>query len=295
VTACNLCGTEIEPGAHLRWRKDGYDIVECPRCGLLFRAELPTREELDAVYDETYFRALTDAGAQGYLDYVGEEHWHRENARRRLERLERLTPIGRLLDIGAAAGFFVDEAGGRGWQAQGLDVSTPMVTWGREHLGVHLDLGDVAEVTLPEAAFDAVTMWDYIEHSRDPAGDLDAARAALRPGGILVVSTGDAAALAARLSGSRWHLLTPRHHNYFFTRATISALLERHRFRVLALGHPGAHYPLSYLCFKLRTLVDARPVRAVATRVEGSSAGKLALPVNLFDIITVIAVADRTV
>lgn len=290
MPACNLCGTEFAAAPHVRWRKDGYDVVRCPSCGLLFRAELPTRAELAEIYGLTYFHnADGDTRGQGYLDYVAEEPLHRQTAARRLTALERLTDRRRLLDVGAAAGFFVAEASARGWDARGVDVSEPMVTWGREHLAVGLELGDLHEVDLPVEAFDAVTMWDYIEHSLDPAADLRRARELLRPGGVLALSTGDAATLVARVSGIRWHLLTPRHHNFFFTERTLHELLRATGFDVVESGHPGNRYSLAYLAYKLRTLADVAPLRAAATALDDSRLGALKVPVNLGDIVTVTA------
>lgn len=274
-----------------RWRKDGYDIVECPSCGLLFRAQLPSRAELQAIYGESYFSsAAGDTKGQGYLDYVGEERLHRTAARRRLERLEQVIGSGRLLDVGAAAGFFVDEAGSRGWEACGIDISPTMVRWGHEQLGVDLTVGDLQDLEPSSGPFDVVTMWDYLEHSRDPAADVARARMLLRPGGVLALSTGDAATLVARLCGIRWHLLTPRHHNYFFTSRTVSDLLLRHGFEVRSSGHPGNAYSIAYLAYKLRTLLDTKAVRAFSALSERRFLSRLAVPINLFDIVTVIAV-----
>ena len=295
MTDCNLCRSTFDGATHTRWRKDGHEIVECPSCGLLFRAELPSRAELDEIYAASYFSSgVSDLAGQGYLDYVAGEESRRAAARRRLGRLELVTGRGRVLDVGAAAGFFVVEAESRGWDAQGVDVSAAMVDWGREHLGVRLDRGDMHELGLEPGFFDVVTMWDYIEHSRDPAADILAARALLRPGGILALSTGDAASLVARVSGRRWHLLTPRHHNFFFTVRTIAALLDRNGFRVLSEDHPGGSYPLAYLTHKLRTVADVAPVRALAARAERSWLAELRVPVNLFDIVTVIAQTNPT-
>ena len=120
------------------------------------------------------------------------------------------------------------------------------------------------------------------------------ARRLLRPGGLLALSTGDAAALVARLCGIRWHLLTPRHHNFFFTSRTISDLLARHGFDVRSSGHPGNTYSIAYLVHKLRTLVDIHPVRALSIINEQRFLSRLAVPVNLFDIVTVIAVKRRS-
>lgn len=291
MITCNLCGSSFDGIPHTRWRKGGHDIVECPSCGLLFRAQLPSRAELEAIYDESYFSsAAGDTKGQGYLDYVGEGGLHRIAARRRLERLEQAIEPGRLLDVGAAAGFFVDEAGSRGWEACGIDISPAMVRWGHEELGVELSVGDLQDLEPSPGRFDVVTMWDYLEHSRDPAADVARAGSLLRPGGLLALSTGDVATLVARLCGIRWHLLTPRHHNFFFSSRTISDLLVRNGFDVRSSGHPGNAYSIAYLAHKLRTLVDIQPVRAVSALSERPFLSRLTVPINLFDIVTVIAV-----
>lgn len=267
----------------MRWVKDGYEIVRCPSCGLLFRADLPTEADLDEIYGPEYFQG----GAEGYLDYLADEEVHRLSARRRLDLLERVVPRGRLLDVGAAAGFFVDEARTRGWDAAGIDVSAPMVEWGSRELQVPLERKLLAG--LADDAFDAVTMWDYIEHALDPAADLRRARELLRPGGVLALSTGDAATFVARVSGSRWHLLTPRHHNFFFSAATLSRLLAQSGLQLVSLDHRGSRYPLRYLVHKSRTLVPARALDALTGRLARSRLGAVALPVNLRDIVTVVA------
>jgi SAM-dependent methyltransferase len=283
IAACVVCSHTFAPAGHVRWTKDGYDIVRCPSCGLLFRSDLPTQADLDEIYGLEYFQG----GAEGYLDYLADEEVHRLSARRRLDVLDRVVPHGKLLDVGAAAGFFVDEARKRGWGAAGIDVSEPMVEWGRRELGAPLERRLLAD--LPDGAFDAITMWDYIEHAIDPAGDLRRAHDLLRPGGVLALSTGDAATLVARVSGSRWHLLTPRHHNFFFSAATLSRLLAQSGFEVVSLDHRGSRYPVRYLVHKSRTLVAARALDALTGRLARSRLGAIALPVNLWDIVTVVA------
>ena len=259
--------------------------MRCPSCGLLFRRDLPMQADLDEIYGLDYFKG----GAEAYLDYVADEEVHRISARKRLDALEDVATRGRLLDVGAAAGFFVDEARARGWDASGIDVSEPMVDWGRRMLSAPLECTTLAATGLPGAALDLLTMWDYLEHSIDPAADLRRAHEILRPGGVLALSTGDAATLVARLSGSRWHLLTPRHHNFFFTAATLSQLLARSGFDVVSLDHRGSRYPLRYLVHKLRTLVPLRALDTLTGRLARNRLGAVTLPVNLWDIVTVVA------
>lgn len=159
----------------------------------------------------------------------------------------------------------------------------------RERLGLNVRVGAFAEVELEPSSFDAVTMWDYIEHSVDPAGDLRRAATLLVPGGLLACSTGDVASVAARLTGSRWHLLTPRHHNFFFTRASLERAVRDAGFEVLRSGYSSSRYSVRYLLHKLRTLRDLAVLERLARGVGRTRLGGLPVPVNLFDIVTVLA------
>jgi methyltransferase family protein len=256
---------------------------------MLMRGRLPARDELEQIYAPEYFEYRPENPVDGYADYLGDAERHREAARRRLALIDRFAPSpGRLLDVGAAAGFFVDEAIRAGWDAEGIDIAQQVVEWGRRELGVPLRVGDVSAAE-ERGTYTVVTMWDYIEHSLDPAGDLAKSNDLLAPAGIVALSTGDIDSVAARLSRSRWHLLTPRHHNFFFGARTLVRLLERSGFEVAWVGHPGSRYSLAHLAYKLdrgaRTAVTAAAARRVAT----SRFGRYSLPLNLFDIVTVVA------
>lgn len=258
------------------------------------RAQLPAAEELEGIYAPDYFKATADDPADGYADYLADAERHREAARRRLSLIGQFTPSpGRLLDVGAAAGFFVDEAIRAGWAAAGIDIAPHVVEWGRRELGVPLRVGGVSALE-ERGAFEVVTMWDYIEHSLDPAGELAKTNELLAPDGFVALSTGDLDSTAARLSRSRWHLLTPRHHNFFFSARTLGRLLERTGFEVAWLGHPGARYSLAHLAYKLDRGARTGPTAAVARRLANSRLGRYSLPVNLFDIVTVVARKTRS-
>jgi 2-polyprenyl-3-methyl-5-hydroxy-6-metoxy-1,4-benzoquinol methylase len=293
MAECNLCGSSMRVADALRWRKDGFDIVECARCGLLFRAQLPTEAEIPGIYGIGYFaqQKAGEDGGQGYADYLGDQDVHRLVARRRLRLLDRFGARGPLLDIGCAAGFFLDEAQGRGWAVEGVDVSESMADFARRELGLPVTTGLTGALDAGEGSYGAITMWDYIEHVLDPLVELRRAHSLLsRSDGLLALSTGDAAALVARLSGSRWHLLTPRHHTYFFTVTTLQLALERAGFQIVYAKHPGARYTLRYLAHKLRTMAPrSRVLTAADQRLGRSRLGRLSVPVNLGDIATVIA------
>lgn len=285
LESCVVCGGALHPAS----RKDGFELVSCATCGMLMRGRLPARDELDEIYAPEYFKDRAEHPVDGYADYLADAARHREAARRRLSLIGRFAPSrGRLLDVGAAAGFFVDEAIRAGWDAEGIDIAPHVVDWGRRELGVPLRVGEVSAVPA-HGAFTAVTMWDYIEHSLDPAGELARSNELLGPDGIVALSTGDLDSVAARLSRSRWHLLTPRHHNFFFGARTLVRLLERSGFDIAWLGHPGSRYSLAHLAYKFDRGARTALTAAAARRIASSRLGRYGVRLNLFDIVTVVA------
>jgi SAM-dependent methyltransferase len=182
----------------------------------------------------------------------------------------------------------VAEAIEHGWRAEGVDIARHMVDFGRRELGVPVQVGGITSVHERDA-FAAVTMWDYIEHSVDPAVELEQANELLRPGGLLAISTGDVDSAAARVCRSRWHLLTPRHHNFFFSARTLTDLLGRSGFEIAWQGHPGAGYSLAHIAYKLDRGARLRLTGAFSGWLKSSRIGRYRLPLNLFDIVTVIA------
>jgi 2-polyprenyl-3-methyl-5-hydroxy-6-metoxy-1,4-benzoquinol methylase len=285
---CNLCGT-LATGRDRAWEKDGYEILRCPSCSLLFRADLPEPDALRTIYGESYFRApADDVEGQGYADYLADEPEHRRNAQRRLRLLERYAHPGRLLDVGCAAGFFLDEARRAGWTIAGVDVSEPMTSWAREHLRLPVLTGPFLNADL-NGTFDAVTMWDYLEHVIDPREELERAAVLLRKSGILALSTGDASSAVARFSGRRWHLLTPEHHNFFFMRDHLARYLEEQGFELLSTKYVWSSYSVGYVAHKSQTLVGTPRLARLVRTFARTRLGRMRIPLNLYDIVTIFA------
>jgi len=289
IRRCNICSQPVDRIEHLRWRKDGYEILECPTCGTLFRADLPTPAELTEIYGPDYFADISATGAgRGYSDYLGEEINHRANAAARMQLLERYHPVASLLDVGSAAGFFLDEARKRGWRVEGVELAVDMAHYARNRLGLEVHASPFEDADVKPNVFDVITMWDYLEHSLDPARDLRKAASLLRQNGLLAISTGDAGSIPAKVFRSRWHLLTPRHHNFFFTRRSLERAFQDAGFEVVLMKYASSRYSPHYLVHKLQTLTDWPVLPRLARQVQRTSLGRRGIPVNLFDIVTVI-------
>lgn len=273
ASPCLLCG---DAGMSRKLFDLQRPVWRCGRCGLVY-AE-PAGDAAPARYTESYYHR----GA--YADYVGDRLAIHKNAARTLARLERLVGGRRLLDVGCAAGFFLEAARARGWEVWGLEVSEYASEVARRRLS--LDVRTASVISPPDdlPAFDVVTLWDTIEHLDRPDLALANVRRLLSPQGALVLSTGDYGSLLRRLTGRRWRLFGDPTHNFFFDRHTLTELLRRAGFRVTGMSRRGKWVSLSMILHQSPLAFAAGVLRRV-----GAGDFNPALYVNLWDVVTVFA------
>jgi ubiquinone/menaquinone biosynthesis C-methylase UbiE len=144
-------------------------------------------------------------------------------------------------------------------------------------------IADSLTMPFSTSTFDVVTMWDVLEHLRDPHSAVAEVARVLRPGGRFVLTTGDVRSAVACLSRARWHLYTIPEHLFFYSRKSLRLLLSAHGFSVTRLQAEGAIYSLGYLVERLRKSLLGRE----ESKVGRWPGWQLRIPVNLFDIVTV--------
>lgn len=205
--------------------KNGYTIVRCSACGLLYVHPIPTDAELAAHYQQhSYFEGDTD---QGYSNYTEMEKALLPHFSRRLRYLtERLGGPGRLLDFGCASGCFLALAQQAGWQVTGVELSQEMARIAAERVSAGGGRVLTTLDALGDAEFDVVTLWEVIEHLPRPVEALTALAARLRLDGLLMLSTPNTAHWQAQRTPAAWGGYRPPSHLLFFTPATLKRTLE---------------------------------------------------------------------
>lgn len=231
---CELCGSS----SHTRlYEVNEVPVLKCDECGLVFAGESSTPEQLVELYDTAYYE---DAEQVGYAGYSAAEERKRHHDRTLLAQIEELVDRGRLLEIGCAYGFFLDEARRRGWTVRGVEPSEHAAGQARDRFDLDVSTEPFSELTPEPGSVDAIVMWDVIEHLPNPRATLTRAREWLRPGGIVALSTGDIGSLAARLHGPDWSLMTPPWHQFYFSRKTMRRMLGEVGFDVVKIKGDGS-------------------------------------------------------
>jgi len=183
-------------------------------CGFVFLLPIPTAAELERLYQEeagaTFHHGAEIAGA----------FEKRLEARLRLRVVAdalRSAPERTALEVGCGAGYLLDRLRGMGWTVAGTELSDAYLRFATERLGL-----PVAR-RRPPGPFGAVLLFNVLSHVPDPAAEFDQCRRDLRPGGILVLETGNAAEVAPARVG---HFGAPEH-VWHFSESTLRTLLEK--------------------------------------------------------------------
>lgn len=248
--ACLVCGaTDFTPFR----AQAGFVIVACAGCGLRFLDPQPDAATLDALYAETYYHS-EDPLARGYARYTAEAANWRATFRERLRYLP--APPARVLDVGAAAGFFVEQARLAGYDARGVEPSRWASAYARDELHQPVDTGTLEAMAYPDASFEIVTMWEVIEHLPDPRAFLQEVHRVLAPGGTLAFSTPDAGAPVSKLSGTRWlgWQKVPEH-LWFFDRPALERMLAETGFAVKEARYVSLTVTLGFALERLGSLM----------------------------------------
>jgi 2-polyprenyl-3-methyl-5-hydroxy-6-metoxy-1,4-benzoquinol methylase len=244
IVRCDVC---LEgPMEHLLSLPQ-FEIVRCSKCGLRSRSPLPDKDELLAWYADPAYREhpyFTDRRKPGCLD--------REDrlGLRTLSRLRVLTPQGRnLLDVGSGTGRFLRLAADAGWNVVGTELSDQAMDHLRDSLGIPLYGGFVEEIDFAGRTFDAITLWDVIEHVRSPSAVIRTLAALLNSGGVIYMYTPLADSLVRELAripvtivrSSVSNMVYPRVHLHYLARESARALFASHQMEI----HNFTQYPFN--------------------------------------------------
>ena len=184
---CPLC----KAGKDLfqKWfESDFVHVAKCARCGFKFLNPYVSPQSMLEIYSSSESMSSVNKKLTHYYDHF--EGSKTENCFRvSLEELERLGPTGSLLDIGCGRGKFLTLAREREWRVIGIEPGAEHAAYAKEKLGIEVVNASIEEAEFGEMQFNAISMWDVIEHVDDPMRVLKKINAWLKPSGFLLLAT----------------------------------------------------------------------------------------------------------
>src|SRR3989304_10012013 len=189
---CNNCNAGE---TRFLFTKDGYNIVQCQGCGLIFVN--PRKESVFEIYNESYYK---DGGY--YQDYIHNRENYIWSFKKRMEVLSSFLKSGStVLDIGCAYGFFLEVASEAGYKVDGIEVNKYMVENVKNRLKVPCYLcADLTDFK-SEKKYDCISFFDSIEHMENPRASIVKAGEMMDKGGLLVITTPNIGSITGRAFG----------------------------------------------------------------------------------------------
>lgn len=227
ITACPVgCRAPLEPTAIVL--PEGV-LLRCAECGqLLSRIDERAYAESMRKFDGREFNLPSPREAERRIKI----------ARRRLGRIGALLqkPPAEIcvLDVGCSRGSFLAAGARFGFRMEGVEPAANIAAAARAQ-GFTVHTGLLNDVNLAAESFDAVTLFEVVEHLQAPLVLLRECHRVLKPRGILVISTGNTASWTAAAMRSRWdyfRIATDAGHISFFNPHSLALLASRGGFSV---------------------------------------------------------------
>jgi SAM-dependent methyltransferase len=232
MVACPVCGAPL-PRAQIATpdRCHGtpgrFEIAICRHCAAGVSLPVVGPAELSAFYPSSYaphtdppwgrLLALVSKAIRWWLRFLA---WRAQPLSTLSER-----PPGRGLDVGAGRGETSAMLAARGWRMTAVEPSPAAAATLRER-GIDTLEGVVADVELQPGAYDFALFQHALEHVLDPVGDLRAVHAALKPGGLVLVTLPNFGCWERRVFGGRWFYLEMPRHRVHFAGRTLERVLR---------------------------------------------------------------------
>lgn len=221
--------------------------------------------------------------------YEKERENRKKTAAALVEKIKKIKPDGRLLDIGCYSGVFLEVAQEHDYEVFGIEVSPKALALAGQKIRGDLRQGMAEEVLaqFPDNYFDVITLFDVIEHLREPGGVLKLIKTKLKDDGLLAFSTPNFSSFISKLQGKNWHALLP-HHLYYFSNNNLEMLLNQNGLRLEKIGSIGRHFTLNYLVGQIGGL-NLPFAKFLIGTINFFKLGKTVVPINLFDQLLIFA------
>ncbi len=274
---CDLCGTD-DP--KLLLEKDGFNIVKCSNCSLVYVNPRLAGEELSELYNQNIISPY-----DYYLETkVDDERTFEE----RLDLIEEHVGSGRLLDVGCSIGTFSNVAKKRGWEVYGVDINRQSAEYCRTKFNIEVKTGDFESLDFPSEFFDVIIMNDFIEHVNSPTNALKKAHSMMKKDGIIFIVTPKIDSLMAKMSKGRWLHLKPNEHIFYFSSKTMKEILQKNGFEIISLKPIGRYRNLNTIFIKTSTY-SGSIYRIFQRLMRSEKARNISIKLNIRDEMAAIA------
>jgi SAM-dependent methyltransferase len=218
---------------------DTYNIHHCNFCKAHFLSPLPSSEQMERAYDESYYGEGEEKFKEGLIEKV--LNYFRKQRACLVAGL--IGNKGKVLDIGCGNGRFLQYVKEKGEiDIYGIEMEGGSANRAEKVAGIKLKKGILEKSDFSPETFDAVTLFHVFEHLTYPSGYLDIITTILKPGGVAVFSFPNINSFQAKLFRGKWLHLDPPRHLFFFSPEDFINIMNKYGFDLIKEKHFNPEY-----------------------------------------------------
>lgn len=166
--------------------------------------------------------------------YVSEKKYKTPGFKKRLEIIEKHKNHGKILDIGCAAGFFLELTDNQRWETYGIDSCKEILNICRDNINSsNIFLGSLEDQKFSNSLFDVIVIFDTLEHIDNLSDFLFEVKRITKPEGLLAISVPDQEGITSRIMGRHWFDYKKLTHLNFFNLKSLTWAFEKMGFKIL--------------------------------------------------------------
>ncbi|MCG3177280.1 MAG: hypothetical protein MOGMAGMI_02248 [Candidatus Omnitrophica bacterium] len=186
VLRCPYCDTTDT--AVIARKYKAIRVRKCRKCSLCFTDPVYKSILPEGLYNSMYEGAgiVTRPPDAATLERMKDDLFSScgKNYTQQLDILLKLSGSGRrLLELGSSWGYFLYQAGLKGFEAEGVEINDRRRAYGNTHLGTRIR---ASIVEIPAGSMDAVCAFHMLEHLTSIRTIYSGIAAVLKPGGVFV-------------------------------------------------------------------------------------------------------------
>jgi SAM-dependent methyltransferase len=276
---CPICKNNVDK---IKFTRHAHDYKHCRICDTLFVVHSLTAKEIYEHYRENYYESHKSGSKQreGYESYFSLQKSMHHSFERKLQLVRQRVRSGSLLDVGAAYGTFLQTAANY-YDCTGIEVSRFAAGIARHTYQTRIVNSCIEQTCFPRDQFDVITMWDVIEHLREPVIALSEAGRILKPGGFCFISTDDVNNWLVKLMGDKWWAIAPPLHLCHFSKQSIRIAAQHAAgFDICEIRKDERVYKVNEIIRHFGTSYENHLLLRLGALAERSSIGRMAISVR---------------
>jgi len=261
VKTCILCNSKYK--VLFNHKSLSGPLVKCVNCDLIWVditgdlkpiKDFQSADERKDAYLKSARIALDKLNIKSEIE-ISEREKRKINFAYRVRKINKIWQKPKdstnLLEIGCGEGLFLDQARNSGYQVSGIEPNEKASRYARDILGINVTPATLAESEIEHDSIDIVVMLHVLEHLLDPRKEISEIRNILKKNGLLVLELPNIGSLPYKLLRKKWRQFSIPDHYWFFSKKTITILLEKQGFKIIQIKSIGKRVSFRFFLNRL--------------------------------------------